>query len=99
MTQACGLVNKTPPAFSEAVEEGEDVSVSVLQQALDQFENKQVTLLVYNAQTSGVETERVLAAAKDNGVPVVPVDETLPQGKSYLQWMRANLQAIGDALA
>ena len=39
-----------------------------------------------------------LDAAKKNGVAVVPVTETLPQGQNYIQWMTANLAAIGKAL-
>src|SRR4051794_2581422 len=88
---ACGLVNKTPGEFSEAIEEGTDVPVAVLQEALTLFSAKQVKLLAYNEQTSGPETEKVLAAAKANGIAVVPVTETLPDGKDYLGWMTANL--------
>ncbi|MGI8881665.1 MAG: metal ABC transporter solute-binding protein, Zn/Mn family [Jatrophihabitans sp.] len=98
MLTACGLVNRTPPAFSEAVEEGTDVSPRVLQQTLDLFAGKQVRLLAYNSQTSGPETEKVLGAAKQNNIPVVPVTETLPSGTDYLAWMSANLTAIVNAL-
>ncbi|WUJ69524.1 zinc ABC transporter substrate-binding protein [Kribbella soli] len=96
---ACGLVNKTPGEFSEAIEEGTDVPAAVLQKTLMLFSAKQVKLLAYNEQTSGPETEKVLAAAKANGIAVVPVTETLPDGKDYLGWMTANLDAIRSALA
>jgi zinc/manganese transport system substrate-binding protein len=96
---ACGLVNKTPGAFSQAIEEGTDVPAAVLQETLTLFSAKQVKLLAYNEQTSGPETEKVLAAAKANGIAVVPVTETLPAGKDYLGWMTANLDAIRSALA
>ncbi|MER7247531.1 zinc ABC transporter substrate-binding protein [Kribbella sp. NPDC000426] len=96
---ACGLVNKTPGEFSEAIEEGTDVPAAVLQQTLTLFSAKQVKLLAYNEQTSGPETEKVLAAAKASGIAVVPVTETLPDGKDYLGWMTANLDAIRSALA
>lgn len=99
LLQACGLVNRTPSQFSEAIEEGTGVPAPVLKQTLELFANKQVTLLAYNEQTSGPETEKVLAAARSNGVPVVPVTETLPAGQSYLSWMTANLNAIKAALA
>jgi zinc/manganese transport system substrate-binding protein len=55
-------------------------------------------VLAYNAQTTGPETEKVLNAAKQNGIPVVPVTETLPAGKDYVGWMSANLDALGAAL-
>jgi zinc/manganese transport system substrate-binding protein len=57
-----------------------------------------VRALVYNEQTSGPETEQVLAAAQSAGVPVVPVTETLPEGEDYLGWMGANLDAVVAAL-
>jgi zinc/manganese transport system substrate-binding protein len=98
MLQACGLDNKTPSDFSEAIEEGTDLSPTVLKKTLDLFTNKQVMLLAYNEQTSGPETEKVLDAAKSNGIAVVPVTETLPAGKDYLTWMSGNLAAIQSAL-
>ena len=64
----------------------------------DLFSDHAVTLLVYNEQTSGPETEQVLAAAKTAGIPVVPVTETLPAGKDYLSWMTGNLAAVKAAL-
>ncbi|MFJ3933957.1 metal ABC transporter solute-binding protein, Zn/Mn family [Streptomyces sp. NPDC090029] len=98
LTEACGLVNKTPAAFSEAVEEGDDVPPRVLAETLALFTDRSVRALVYNEQTTGAQTERVKAAAEDNGIPVVPVTETLPQGEDYLGWMGANITAIDRAL-
>lgn len=98
LLEACGLVNKTPEAFSEAVEEGSDVAPAVLRQTLALFTGHQVGLLAYNEQTGGPQTDTVLAAARSNAVPVVGVTETLPAGQDYLSWMRANLDAVGSAL-
>lgn len=98
LLEAMGLENETPEAFSEAVEEGNDVSPAVLQDMLDLFRGHSVHALVYNEQTTGPETTRVLAAAKESGVPVVPVTETLPAGEHYAGWMGANIDAIEKAL-
>jgi zinc/manganese transport system substrate-binding protein len=98
LLDACGLVNKTPEEFSEAIEEGDDVSPKILQTTLALFTDKQVKALVYNEQTSGPQTEKAENAAKAAGVPVVPVTETLPQGKDYLGWMTANVDALASAL-
>ncbi|MEU4067586.1 zinc ABC transporter substrate-binding protein [Streptomyces wedmorensis] len=98
LTEACGLVNKTPEAFSEAVEEGDDVPPRVLGETLALFTDRSVRALVYNEQTTGAQTEKVKHAAEDNGIPVVPVTETLPQGEDYLGWMAANITAIDHAL-
>ncbi|MFJ9007536.1 metal ABC transporter solute-binding protein, Zn/Mn family [Streptomyces canus] len=99
MTGASGLVDKTPTEFSEAIEEGDDVSPEVLQETLALFSGKQVEALVYNAQTSGPQTEKSEQAAKAGGIPVVPVTETLPSGKTYLAWMTGNVDALANALA
>jgi zinc/manganese transport system substrate-binding protein len=99
MTGASGLVDKTPAEFSEAIEEGDDVSPKVLQETLALFTDKQVKALVYNAQTSGPQTEKSEQAAKAAGIPVVPVTETLPSGKDYLTWMTGNVDALANALA
>ncbi|AUA17025.1 zinc ABC transporter solute-binding protein [Streptomyces sp. SID8382] len=98
LTEASGLVNKTPEEFSAAIEEGDDVSPKILQDTLALFTDKRVKALVYNEQTSGAQTKKVEGAAKDAGIPVVPVTETLPKGKDYLAWMTANVDALAGAL-
>ncbi|MGW7088965.1 metal ABC transporter substrate-binding protein [Streptomyces sp. NPDC054871] len=98
LTEACGLVNKTPGDFSEAVEEGDEVSPQSLRETLALFSDTKVKALVHNEQTSGPQTDKVKKAAEDNGVPVVPVTETLPEGKDYVGWMSANVTAVENAL-
>lgn len=98
MLEAIGLVDKTPDKFSEAVENDTDVAPAVLHETLDLFSTHSVALLAYNEQTTGVQTRKVLEAARANDVPVVAVAETMPKGATYLTWMRANLDAIAAAL-
>ncbi|MFT4218830.1 MAG: zinc ABC transporter substrate-binding protein [Micropruina sp.] len=99
LLEAIGLENKTPDAFSEAIEEDTDVAPAVLRATLKLYSDHAVKLLAYNEQTTGAQTEAVLKAAKDNNVPVVGVTETLPSGEDYVSWMTKNLDAIGAALA
>ncbi|MFI0372293.1 metal ABC transporter solute-binding protein, Zn/Mn family [Actinomadura sp. 1N219] len=96
---AAGLENRTPEEFSEAIEEGDDVPPRVLRETLALITEKKVEALVYNAQTSGPNTERLEKAAKDGGVPVVPVTETLPAGQNYVSWMDGNIAALRKALS
>jgi zinc/manganese transport system substrate-binding protein len=98
LTAALGLTDATPAAFSEAVEEGDDVSARVLQETLDLYAAHKVAALVYNEQTSGPVTEKVEDAAKAANLPVVGVTETLPAGKDYLTWMSGNIDALASAL-
>ncbi len=87
LTEAAGLVDRTPERFSKAIEDGTDVPPTVLNDTLALFTGHQVEALVYNAQTASPETETVLNAAKENAVAVVPVTETLPENTDYLSWM------------
>ncbi|MER7775904.1 zinc ABC transporter substrate-binding protein [Streptomyces sp. NPDC096191] len=98
LTGASGLVDRTPEEFSEAVEEGDDVSPKVLKETLALYSGKKVRALVYNEQTSGPQTEKVKKAAESAGIPVVPVTETLPKGEDYVGWMTSNVNALSDAL-
>lgn len=98
LLDAMGLVNKTPEAFSAAVEQDSGVPASVLHATQQLFSKHEVAVLVYNAQTSGPETEAVIGAAKKSGVPAVPVTETLPSGEDYISWMNGNITAISNAL-
>ncbi|MFI5554514.1 metal ABC transporter solute-binding protein, Zn/Mn family [Streptomyces sp. NPDC051738] len=99
LLEASGLRNATPEAFSEAIEEGDDVSPRTLRDTLALFTGKKVKALVYNEQTSGPQTEKAEQAAKTAGIPVVPVTETLPKGEDYVGWMTANVDALASALA
>jgi len=99
LLDAIGAQDLTPGEFAEAIEEGSDVSPAVLQETLGLLTSGSVRALVYNEQTSGPETEQVLAAAQTAGVPVVPVTETLPEGEDYVGWMGANLDEVVAALA
>jgi zinc/manganese transport system substrate-binding protein len=98
LLEEVGLTNLTPEDFSEAIEEGTDVAPLVLQETLALFDANSVSLLAYNEQTAGSETEQVAAAAEEAGVPVVSFTETLPDGADYFSWMTENLEAISAAV-
>ncbi|RCG29912.1 ABC transporter substrate-binding protein [Sphaerisporangium album] len=96
---ACGLVDRTPAEFSEAVEEGGEIPPRALRETLALLTGKQVAALVYNEQTAGPETEQVRQAAQKGGVAIVPVTETLPSGKDYIGWMTDNVAAVRNAVS
>jgi zinc/manganese transport system substrate-binding protein len=98
MAQAVGLNVITPIEFQKAIEEGEDPPAAAIAQMEDHLKKHQVRLLIYNVQTVSPITTRVRQVAKQAGVPVVPVSETLPAGKSFQQWMLSELEQIRQAL-
>lgn len=95
---ACGLVDKTPPAFSHAVQEGTDVAPEALQQMFDLFTGHRIRLLAYNDQAPSPQADQAVAVARANGIPVVTVSETLPKNTDYLTWMSDNLAHVEAAL-
>ena len=98
LVEAAGLVNVTPDDFSEAVEEGQDVSPSTLLESLKLLRSGDVRVVIANTQTGGAETTEVIGEAEALAIPVVEFSETLPDGQTYLSWMQANIEALAGAL-
>ena len=99
LLDAAGLENQTPDEYTAAIEEDTDVPPAVLKATTDLMGSGSIRLLAYNQQTEGPQTVAVKDAAAAAGVPVVNFSETLPEGKTYLQWMTENVDNIAKALA
>ncbi|MGJ9402468.1 metal ABC transporter solute-binding protein, Zn/Mn family [Arthrobacter sp. KK5.5] len=93
-----GLEDGTPQGFSEAIEQGDDVSPALLRELRDGLADGGYAVLAYNPQTAGPQTESVRSAAESAGVPVVEFTETLPEGTDYVSWMMSNAEALAAAL-
>jgi zinc/manganese transport system substrate-binding protein len=101
MANATGLKIVTPPAFMEAVAEGNDPS----SQDLATFENQlnggntTVRVLVYNAQTVTPLTQSLLALAAKNGIPSIRISETIqPPDYTFQAWMQGEVGELQNAL-
>lgn len=100
MLQAAGTVNMTPFQFQSDVMNGVDPAPQdvTLQDGL--FSGQQVKVFLYNQQVTDSLTESFLAKAKQNGIPVVGVYETMPTpGYDYQSWMLAEVNALQRAVA
>lgn len=98
LLEAAGLENKTPADYTAAIEEGSDVPPAVLKAATDLAGSKDIRFLAYNEQTEGPQTQALKKAAESAGVPVIDFSETLPEGKTYLQWMTDNVDNVSKVL-
>ena len=98
LVRAAGLENATPDAFSEAVEEGQDVAPATLLESLALVQGGEVRVVITNTQTGGAETQEIVAEADGLGIPVIAFSETLPEGQTYISWMQANIEALSTAL-
>lgn len=98
LLEAMGLTDVTPADFSEAVEEGSEVSPAALNNMLKLLTSGTVAVLVVNDQTAGAELTALLAAAQTAGTPVVRVGETLPDTLDYQGWLAATIDDIEQAV-
>lgn len=93
-----GLNVLTPFEFMKAVAEGNDPPADTVATVNRQVNNRQVKILIYNEQTITPITTNLQNAAKQRNIPVVPVTETMPPGKTYQTWMSDQLDALQQAL-
>lgn len=98
LLEAVGLHNVTPPAFTQAIEAGTEVSAATLNETLGLFPSGVASILVYNDQTTSPETEALKDAAADAGAPIVAVTELLPAGDDYVNWMNDLLDELEGAI-
>lgn len=97
LLDAAGLVNLTPQEFTEAIEQDTDVAPALLQEVLDRI--PEASVVVVNGQTGGPQTDAVIAAASEAGVPWFAVIETLPDGLDYVSWQAGILDLLEDSLS
>ena len=100
MAAALGLNLISPPAFMDAVAEGNDPPASAVIAFNNQVSGKQIKVLVYNVQTATAVTTNVKRMAAQNDIPVVGVSETMqPVSASFQEWQLAQLITLQNALA
>jgi zinc/manganese transport system substrate-binding protein len=96
---AAGLDIKTPVGFAKAIEDGDDPSPADANAMNALMTSKAVKVLLYNAQATSPVTEHVKDLAKQAGIPVIGVTETLPPSqKSYQSWQQDQLNQLLQAL-
>lgn len=93
-----GITDKTPEGFANAIEDDTDPSPTDLAAMLDLINTRQVSALLYNAQTQTAVTKQIQDAARRASVPVVEVTETLPQGLDYLTWQQQTVDRLAGQL-
>ncbi|MGB3771393.1 MAG: zinc ABC transporter substrate-binding protein [Rhodococcus sp. (in: high G+C Gram-positive bacteria)] len=98
LLEGAGVEDKTPADFEDAIEQGSDPSPAAVAATRDLFTSKAVDVLVYNVQTEDAVTQDMRRIAEDNGITVVEVTETLPEGTDYLSWQLTAAQDLADAL-
>ena len=99
LANATGLDLVSPPAFMQAVSEGNDPSAQSIVQFQNLITNGTVTVLVYNSQTVTPENQTIETLATQHDIPIVPITETVqPPTAMFQDWMNSQLIALQNAL-
>jgi zinc/manganese transport system substrate-binding protein len=94
-----GLKLVSPPAFMNAVSEGNDPPAASVAEFTQQLSAHRADVLVYNQQTATALTTSIRELAMSHHIPVVGVTETIqPPGTSFQRWFSAELAALSRAL-
>jgi zinc/manganese transport system substrate-binding protein len=100
MAEALSLNLTTPPAFMDAIAEGNDPPAGAVAQFHDQVAGNQIKVLIFNVQTATAVTTNLKALAAAHHIPAVGVSETLhPQSAKFQDWQLAQLKSLENALA
>jgi|SRR5579884_1287248 len=96
---AAGLRNLAPAAFTRAIEDGTEPPPGAVA-AMDALITKhRIRVLLYNEQTVSPVTRPLIARAREAGVGIVPVTETLPPRMTFQEWQLGQARLLADALA
>jgi zinc/manganese transport system substrate-binding protein len=100
LVEATGLDLKTPVSFLDATSEGNDPDAADKVTVDAQIADREISAFIYNTQNATPDVQRLVDAANDNGIPVVPVTETpIPAHARFQDWQTNQLQHLADALA
>lgn len=100
LAPALGVNLITPYSYLKAVSEGIDISAADQATVEQQIRQKQIKILVYNAQNTPNNIQALITLAKNNQIPVATITETLtPATASFQDWQSAQLQGMESALA
>lgn len=98
--QAAGADIATPFSLEAAIMNGTDPSPQDVSTQNKLFTDHKVKVFVYNQQVTDALTQSFLKLARENGIPVVGVYETMPTpGFNYQSWMLAEVVALRKAVA
>jgi zinc/manganese transport system substrate-binding protein len=96
---AADLQVLTPPGFARSIEDGTEPSPSDQSAMRALITDHRIKVLLYNEQATSPITAQLQSLARDNGVAVVPVTETMPSGDTFASWQLGQVQALTSALA
>jgi zinc/manganese transport system substrate-binding protein len=95
-----GWRDVAPRGFELATQNGYEPSLSDMRSFEQLLTERRISLLFYNAQTATAATSRLVQLARQRGIPVVYVYETIPPRYhgSFVAWFGGMLKEIQEAV-
>ena len=93
------LEDVTPEDYRQATLNHTEPSSVAVAALITQLENGEVDLLINNPQTPSALTDRILAAAEQNDVPVIDIAETPQGGVDFFDYLDEIANTLTDKLA
>jgi zinc/manganese transport system substrate-binding protein len=93
-----GLDVLTPFEFQKAMAQGNEPPANTIVTIENQITHHQIKVLIFNEQTITPSTTKLENDTRAQNIPIVPVTETMPSGKTYQTWMLDQLNILEQAL-
>ncbi|PAT14447.1 ABC transporter substrate-binding protein [Corynebacterium sp. NML 120412] len=97
IVEESALVDDTPESYRHATLNHSEPSAAAVAEALEAI--KDADILINNSQSPNAVSERLVAAAKEAGVPVVDITETPQDGKNFFDYFQEVLDQLNAAAA
>jgi zinc/manganese transport system substrate-binding protein len=99
MAPALGLNLITPYSYMRAVSEGTDISAADEATVEQQINQRQIKVLVYNAQNTPNNIQALLRLAQAQRIPIAAITETLyPATATFQDWQSDQLMTLNQEL-
>lgn len=100
LAEGLGVKVATPQSFLDAISQGTDPTAADKITADQQINTKQIKVFIVNSQNSNPDVAALVTAAKNQGIPVATITETLvPVTASFQDWQSDQLYGIQQALS
>jgi zinc/manganese transport system substrate-binding protein len=99
LLSAAGLRVLTPTGFARSIEDGTDPSPSDVAATRALVTGHRIDVLLDNEQATSPVTDGLVTLARANGIPVVPVTETMPEHDTFEAWQLGQVRALTGALS
>ena len=94
LLSSMGFNDVTPASFTKAVEEERDIPPLALKEVQDKIKYALIGFMAMNLATETAQTKALEEQCQSDGVAVIYFSELPPSEKTYIEWMKENVQQV-----